>query len=175
MTGPKAVLDEAIEAFRRLKSCCQQSKEAEEDASALYTEAKTFQATAESWFTDLEALYAAAKNDFERKKYRALYAYYLEACQVWAKIEDLSSVPQDPEWLRQKLVAELKNVLITKDEHFLWHDCWLKMQLAVTTAQASYDDYKTNRRKNFVLEAEDVTAEISGYTPYGREESDSAS
>ena len=100
---PKKRLDSAKEAFRIIKSCLDQRKEEEEEAKAEYTKTKAFQSTAEKWFTDLGTLYKEAQDYLARKNYKSLYATYLEADQVWNKIEKLSP-SRDTDVLRHPLL-----------------------------------------------------------------------
>ena len=82
---------------------------------------------------------------------------YLEAEQVWQKINGLTSAT--PAALKKKLTDTLWKVLQAKDERFRWQQDRLDKQQDVTNAQTNYDTFKTNRRKDFIREAEDVEAE----------------
>jgi hypothetical protein len=154
---PKRVLEKSQEDFRSIKSYYDQSQEEEVQILAQYNEKKAFKRTADSWFNDLKDLHGQAKNYNDKKKYRSLYAVYLEAEQVWKKIYDLTS--ETPAELKKKLTCKLRKVLQAKHTRFHRHKDWLDRQLAVTNAQTNYDTFKSNRRKDFIREAEDVGAE----------------
>jgi hypothetical protein len=176
---PKKILDESKRAFRSIKSCYDQRQEEEGDILAEYNEKKTFKKTVDGWFTDLKDLHGQTKSYNDKKKYRSLHAVYLEAEQVWRKINGLTSktpaelkTPAEsklktPAELKKELTEKLWKVLQAKDERFRWHQDWLDMQLAVTNAQTNYDTFKTNRRKDFIREAEDVEAEDGAPTNGG--------
>jgi hypothetical protein len=180
---PKEILEKSQQAFRSIKSCYDQRQEEEGEILAEYNEKKTFKKTVDGWFTDLKDLHGQTKNYNDKKKYGSLHAVYLEAEQVWRKINGLTSkTPAEvkpptesklktPAELKKELTEKLWKVLQAKDERFRWHQDWLDMQLAVTNAQTNYDTYKVNRRKDFIREAEDVEAEdgatTSGGTDYG--------
>jgi hypothetical protein len=158
MTHPKCILDKAEEDFLHIKSCFDQKKEEEESATKIYTKKKDFKKTVEDWLGDLKTIHDQA-NDFNmKKKYRSLYAVYLEARQVWRKIKRLSSnsEPQDAAWFQKDLTEQLKKSLLAKHELFCWHDDWLKKQNALAKAKADYEAFTNNRRKDFLREAEDV-------------------
>jgi hypothetical protein len=126
---------------------------------------KNFTKTADGWFTELTNLHGQTKGYNDKKKYGALHAVYLEAEQVWQKINDLSA--KTPAKLKKKLSKALWEVLQAKDEKFRWYKDWLDKQQDVTNAQANYDTFKTNRRRDFIWEAEDVEAADGGTTNGG--------
>ena len=163
-THPKCILDKAEKDFISIKSCFDQRKDEEEAITKIYTKRKDFKKTVEDWLGDLKTLYDQA-NDFNmKKKYRSLYAIYLEASQVWKKIKRLSShsEPQDAAWFQKDVTEHLKKSLIAKHELFLWHDDWLKKQNALAKAKAAYEAFTSSRRKDFLREAEDVPPKTTG-------------
>ena len=156
-THPKKILENSKQAFRSIKSCYDQRQEEEEEIFDQYEEEKAFKKTADGWFADLKDLHEQAKSYDDKKKYRSLHAVYLEAEQVWQKINGLTS--ETPAALKKKLTDKLGKVLQAKDERFRWHQDWLDKQQDVTNAQTNYETFKTNRLKDFIREAEDVEAE----------------
>src|SRR5262249_5251756 len=112
---------------------------------------------ADGWFADLKDLHEQAKSFDNKKKYRSVYAVYLEAEQVWQNINGLTS--EGPAKLKNNLTDKLRKVLQAKDERFRWQQDWLAKQQGVTNAQTNYETFKTNRLKDFIREAEDVEAE----------------
>jgi hypothetical protein len=163
-THPKCILDKAEKEFLHIKSCFDQRKEEEESITKIYTKEKDFKKTVENWLGDLKTIYDQA-NDFNmKKKYRSLYAVYLEARQVWRKIKRLSSnsEPQDAAWFQKDLTEQLKKSLLAKHELFCWHDDWLKKQNALAKAKVDYEAFTNNRRKDFLREAEDVPPKTAG-------------
>jgi hypothetical protein len=166
-THPKKILENSKQAFRSIKSCYDQYQEEEEEIFTQYKEEKAFKMTADSWFADLKDLHERAKSSDDKKKYRSVYAVYLEAEQVWQKIIGLTS--ETPAALKKELTDKLGKVLQAKDERFRWQQDWLAKDKDVTNAQTNYDTFKTNRLKDFLREAEDVEAE-NGETQNGKTE-----
>ena len=153
----------AVKSFRSIKTCLDRRTEEEELITNRYITNKEFKKTAEGYFSEMKELYDIASDYSNKKKYKALYATYLEANWVWEKIKSLSPKGDDPppdpkitEWLRRRLTVGLKQSLFAKHELFCWHDDWLKKQLAVGVKKAANDEFLSNRRKNFTREAEDV-------------------
>jgi len=149
---------EAELTLRSLKTCLDQRTEEEESITNQYITNKDFKATVEAWFAELTTLHDSAKEYYTKKKYRSLFALYLDACQVWKKIKGLcqGDEAQNPEWLKKLLTEGLKQSLFAKHERFLWHDDWLKKVTAVVDTKAACDAFTSSRRKNFIREAEDV-------------------
>jgi hypothetical protein len=163
-THPKCILDKAQKDFTAIKSYFDQRKDEEEEITKIYVKKKDFKKTVEDWLGALKTLHEKA-NDFNmKKKYRSLYAIYLEASQVWKKIKRLSSdsEPQDSAWFQKDLTQALKKSLIAKHELFLWHDDWLRKQNALAKAKAAYEAFISIRLKDFLREAEDVPPKAVG-------------
>jgi hypothetical protein len=155
-THPKRILEEKKLAFRSIKSCYAQRQEEEEDIVEKYNKIKAFKETAQGWFVNLQSFHEQAKNHNDKKQYRALHAVYLEAYQVWQRIQGLPS--ETPAMFKKKLTDALWKVLKAKDERFRWHQYWLCKEEEVIHAQENYDAFAANRLKDFIREAEDVEA-----------------
>jgi hypothetical protein len=156
-THPKKVLESRKQVFRSIKSCYEKSKDEEVEIFDQYEEEKKFKETVDGWFTDLKDLHEQAKSSDDNKKYRSVYALYLEAEQVWQKINSLTS--ETPEVWKKKLRDKIVKVLQAKDERFRWQQDWLAKEKDMNNAQTNYDTFKTNRLRDFIREAEDVEAE----------------
>jgi chromosome segregation ATPase len=79
----KSALDDAKSAINRLKSPLDEAKSAEADAQATFERTKTFETTVNGWFTELTGLHKSAKGDLDARDYRLVFAYFLEAKEVW--------------------------------------------------------------------------------------------
>lgn len=151
---PKKILESSIQAFRSIKSCYDQRQEEEKYILFQYDKEKSFKNTADGWFADLKELHVQAKEYNEKKKYGSLHAIYLEAEKVWQKINGLAS--ETPAVLKKKLTDKLWEVLQAKDERFRWDQDWFDKQKDVDNAKTNYKMFNTNRRKDFIREAEDM-------------------
>jgi hypothetical protein len=156
-THPKKILENSKQVFRSIKSCYEQCQDEEKDMFDQYNEEKAFKQTADGWFAELKDLHEQMKSFDDKKKYRSVYAVYLEAEQVWQKINGLTS--ETPAALKKKLTDKLREVLQAKDERFRWRQDWLAKAQDVTNAQTNYATFKTTRLRDFIREAEDVGAE----------------
>jgi hypothetical protein len=154
---PKKILENSKQVFRSIKSCYEQQQDEEKEISQQYDNEKKFKETAEGWFAALKDLHEQAKRSDERKKYRSVYAIYLEAEQVWQKINSLTS--ETPAAWKKKLTETLGKVLQAKDERFRWQQDWLAKEQDVNNADINNKTFETNRLNDFIREAEDVEAE----------------
>ena len=159
----KSALDDAKSAINRLKSPLDEAKSAEADAQATFERTKTFETTVNGWFTELTGLHKSAKGDLDARDYRLVFAYFLEAKEVWRWIrsldETLDGAPaKKPDWLLQKLNQELRGLVEAKRKRYLAHWEWLAKDKAVTSARANYKYFieDRGRRKDFIREAQDI-------------------
>lgn len=149
------------------KCCRDRALELKKRTEQEFDNHKKFKDTINNWFKELDSIYKKGEELLDQENYKALYAYRLEFYSILQEVRQIKpdetkrriqnlTIVKDREWLKGLLTKYLRNYCLITYEFFYWQKNWIELLERERKAAKSYQDFKSNRREDFVREAQDV-------------------
>lgn len=174
--------------FHALHDCVRQSERMIEDLREDLEGLKNLDKTFKERFAELKSLHDKAKACRDAGQYQSVYGIELEYRQVFdhlfavpvrarrpadpsaaaaptATASTRSCPPAPPKLppaeLRNRLTAALRDLILGQFDRFWRHREWLAAEAETRRSKEAWEKFRKTRREEFILEAEEVTAEAA--------------